>query len=220
MKQAGKLILLCLLAAPVHAQNWIVFVPAERDFRVLLPEPPTRLNLPDGSIRFTSRVERNDYDVSYSVYRLPPGTPLTGDVRGDIRRRIQARSRDEERAARYIADEDPDRSWERYIFREGKSISVHRLVGYGGRYFELEVSMPRGSADLAVHTARDFFNSFQVTGMSLPLLTTIVQRIDSWCQSRTDSFSRAFCQYSVCLQPGYEKHAHCSALKGVRDFFN
>jgi hypothetical protein len=219
MKQVGKLLLLWLLAAPVHAQNWIVFVPAERDFRVLLPEPPSRLSLPDGSTRFTSRVERNDYDVSYSVYRLPPGTPLTGDVRGDIQGRIQARSRDEERAARYIADEDPDRSWERYIFRQGKSISVHRLVGHGGRYFELEVSMPRGSADLAVHTARDFFNSFQVTGMSLPVLTTIVQRIDTWCKDRTDPFSQTFCRYSVCLQPGSEKYPHCATLTGLKNLF-
>jgi hypothetical protein len=220
MRQVVKLLLLGMLTAPAHAQNWIMFVPAERDFRVLLPEPPSRTSLADGSTRFTARVERNDYDVSYSVYRLPPGTPLTGDARGDIQRRVQARSRDEERAARYVADEDPDRSWERYIFRQGKSISVHRLVGHGGRYFELEVSMPRGSPDLAVHTSRDFFNSFQVTGMSLPLLTTIDQRIDAWCQSRTDAFSRAFCQYSVCLQPGYEKHAHCPTLQGVRDFFN
>lgn len=209
---------LALLTGPAIAQNWVVFVPAERDFRALFPELPSRATLPDGSTVFTARMERNDYDILFAVYRLPHGRRLQGDARSQIQQRLQARVRDEERGVRYVADEDPDPSWERHVFRHGKAISVHRLVGHGGRYFELEVRLPRGSPELAVHTARDFFNSFQVTGAGLTL-TTLVQRVDAWCQGRTDPFSRAFCQYSVCLQPGYEKHSHCSALAGLSHFF-
>ncbi|MGQ0522356.1 MAG: hypothetical protein ACT4P8_01700 [Betaproteobacteria bacterium] len=216
------LLMLMLFAAGLpaaQAQNWIVFIPAERDFRVLLPEPPTRATAPDGSTVFRAHIERNDYDIAFSVYRLPADARPVGDARAEIRQRLQARTRNEDRGVRYVPDEDPDKAWERHVFRQGKAISVHRLVGHGGRYFELEVSMPRGSPELAVHTARDFFNSFQITGTGFPSLGTIVQRIDAWCQSRTDPFSRAFCQYSVCLQPGYEKHAHCSALSGLTHFF-
>jgi len=205
-------------AAPADAQNWIVFVPAERDFRVLFPEVPSRTSLSDGSTVFAARIERNDYDIVFSVYRLPPGMRLRGDARSEIQHRLQVRGRDEERSVRYVADDDSDTSWERHVFRQGKAISVHRLVGHGGRYFELEVRLPRGSPELAVHTARDFFNSLQITGAGLTL-TTLVQRVDAWCQGRTDALSRAFCQYSVCLQPGYEKHAHCSALAGLSHFF-
>jgi hypothetical protein len=195
------LFMLMLFAAGLptaQAQNWIVFIPAERDFRVLLPEPPTRATAPDGSTVFRAHIERNDYDIAFSVYRLPAGVRPLGDARAEIQQRLQARTRNEERGVRYVPDEDPDKAWERHVFRQGKAISVHRLVGHGGR---------------------DFFNSFQVTGAGLPSLGTLVQRIDTWCQSRTDAFSRAFCQYSVCLQPGYEKHAHCSALSGLTHFF-
>ncbi|MGQ0749134.1 MAG: hypothetical protein ACT4PS_01230 [Betaproteobacteria bacterium] len=204
-----------------HAQDWIVFIPAERDFRVLLPEPPARGTAADGSTVFAARMERNDYNITFSVYRLPPGVRMAADARSEIQNRLQARARDEEKGIRYVVrDDDSDTAWERHVFRHGaRALSVHRLVGHGGRYFELEVSMPRGSPELALHTARDFFNSFQVTGARLPALGTTVQRIETWCQGRTDPFSRAFCQYSVCLQPGYEKHAHCSALAGLSHFF-
>jgi hypothetical protein len=208
-----------MIAGTAHAQNWIVFVPAERDFRVLLPEPPSRATATDGSTVFTVRVERNEYDVRYAVYRLPAGTHPVGDARSVIQQRLQARARDEERGVRYVQDEDRDARWERHVFRYGKAISVHRLVGHGGRYYELEVSMPRGSPELAVHTARDFFNSFQPSGFALPSVTSVVQQIDTWCKDRTDAFSQAFCRYSVCLQPGYEKYAHCTALPGLRNLF-
>lgn len=215
----APMVIAAMLTATAHAENWVVFIPAERDFRVLLPAPPVRATAPDGSTVFQARVERNDYDIAFSVYRLPPDSRPLGDARAEIQQRLQARTPDDERGVRYVRDEDSDGSWDRHVFRRGpRAISVHRLVGQGGRYFELEVSMPRGSPQLAVHTARDFFNSFQVTGAGLPL-GTLVQRIDTWCQNRTDPFSRAFCQYSVCLQPGYEKHAHCSALSGLTHFF-
>ena len=216
---AALLVLSGMTFGTAHGQNWIVFVPAERDFRVLLPEAPSRATTVDGSTVFTARMERNEYDVRYSVYRLPVGARLVGNPRADLQQRLQARARDEERAVRYVPNEDGDASWERHVFRYGKAVSVHRLIGQGGRYYELEVAMPRGAPELAVQTARDFFNSFQPSGFALPSVTSVVQQIDTWCKDRTHAFSQAFCQYSVCLQPGYEKYPHCAALSGLRNLF-
>lgn len=214
MRHGMALLLLAGVAGSVYGQNWTAYAPPERDFRVLFPEPPSRSTAPDGSTVFTARLERNEYDVKYSVYRLPAGSRLAGDARADIQQRLLARTRDEERGVRYVQEDGGEPGWERYVFRQGKAISIHRLVGRAGRYYELEVAMPRGSPELAVHTARDFFNSFQASGIGLPSVTTVVQQIDTWCKARTDAFSKAFCQYSVCLQSGYEKYPHCTALLG------
>jgi hypothetical protein len=219
MKRFILPILLLVLSGAAQAQSWIVFVPAERDFRVLLPEPPSRNYLADGSHVFTSRVDREEYDITFSVYRLPARISEPVNARAVIEKRVRARRDEERRAVVYVRDEEDDGPWERYLFRQGGLISVHRLAGHAGRYYELEVLVPRGSPAMAVRTARDFFNSFQVTGAGLPPAGTIVQRIETWCQGRKDSFSHAFCQYSVCLQPGYEKYPHCSVLTGLRDFF-
>ncbi|HEX6003852.1 MAG TPA: hypothetical protein VFZ14_07645 [Burkholderiales bacterium] len=202
-----------------HAQNWVAFTPPERDFRALFPELPSQSTAPDGSTVFAAAVSRNEFDVRYAVYRLPSGARLVGDPRSDLQQRLQARARDEERGVRYVQDDGAEPGWERYVFRQGKVVSVHRLVGRVGRYYELEVSLPRGSPELAVRTARDFFNSFQATGIALPSIATITQQLDTWCKDRKDAFSQAFCRYSVCLQPGYEKYPHCAALSGLRNLF-
>lgn len=204
-----------MVAGSVHAQNWVVFVPAERDFRVLFPGPPVRSTEADGSIAFKAQVERNEYDVNYVVYRLPSGIRPIGDARSVIEQRLRARV-DEERGLRYVNEQDDDPGWDRHVFRHGpRAISVHRLVEHRGRYYELQVAMPRGSPQLAIHTARDFFNSFQITGVTLPAFGVAAgQRLEAWCQNRTDGFSSAFCRYSVCLQSGYEKYPHCTALLG------
>jgi hypothetical protein len=219
MKIAVMFFLLGLTAASAEAQNWIAFTPAERDFRVLFPESPSRSTATDGSTVFMATVAGNDFDVKYAVYRLSPGARLSGNPRADLQQRLQARARDEERGVRYVQDDGGEPGWERYVFREGRAISVHRLVGRVGRYYELEVSMPRGSPELAIHTARDFFNSFQATGIGFPSVASVVQQIDAWCRDRKDSFSQAFCRYSVCLQPGYEKYPHCTALGGLKNLF-
>ena len=219
MKRAAMFFLLALTAAFAEAQSWIAFTPAERDFRVLFPEPPSQSTAADGSTVFMATVARNEFDVKYAVYRLAPGIRLSGDPRADLQQRLEARGRNEERGISYVQDDGGEPGWERYVFREGRAISVHRLVGRVGRYYELEVSMPRGSPELAIHTARDFFNSFQATGVGLPSLATAVQQIDAWCKDRKDSFSQGFCRYSVCLQPGYEKYPHCTALAGLKNLF-
>lgn len=131
----APMIIATMLTATAHAENWVVFIPAERDFRVLLPEPPTRATAPDGSTIFRAHVERSDYDIAFTVYRLPAGSRPLGDARAEIQRRLQARTPDDERGLRYVRDEDGDGSWDRHVFRRGpRAIGVHRLVGHGGRY--------------------------------------------------------------------------------------
>lgn len=71
MKRFIVPILMLVLSGAAQAQNWIVFIPAERDFRVLLPEVPSQSTAVDGSTVFTAQMERNDNYVRYSVYRLP-----------------------------------------------------------------------------------------------------------------------------------------------------
>ena len=219
MNRTIVLLFIAVATGSAHAQNWTAFSPPERDFRVLFPEPPSRSTARDGSTVFTAQVARTEYDVKYAVYRLPPGARLIGNARTDIQQRLQARARDEERGVSYVREDGGESGWERYVFRQGRAISVHRLVGQAGRYYELEVSMPRGSSELAINTARDFFNSFQPVGIGLPPVTSVVQQIETWCKGRTDAFSQAFCRYSVCLQPGYEKYPHCATLAGLKNLF-
>jgi len=201
------------MAGSSYAQNWIVFVPVERDFRALFPAPPERSTEGDGSIAFKANVVDAEYTVEYVVYRLPPNVPRVVDARAEIERRLGARIGNEDVALRYLSEDEGDPGWERYVFRHGQFLSVHRLVENRGRYYELEVAMPRGAAPVAMNTARDFFNSFQMTGVVPPPFGIAgQQKLEAWCQNRTDSFSRAFCQYSVCLQPGYENYPHCATL--------
>jgi hypothetical protein len=200
-----------LLAAPAFAQNWVAYVPAERDFRVLFPSQPTRSTAGDGSVVYRARFESGDHMIDYAVYRLPATVQRVSDEGQELRLRLQARLGDDV-AVRSVREEDAGPAWERHVFRHRNATSVHRLVGAPGRYYELEVSMP-GRGFVAVQTARDFFNSFQASGLRLPSLALeIGQRIETWCQSRTDPFTRAFCEYSVCLQPGFEQNPRCTSL--------
>jgi hypothetical protein len=194
---------------PAHAQNWIIFVPHERDFRVLFPEVPARYSEVDGSVAFKSSYD----DFEYLVYRLPPGTPRITNAQAEIQRRLVERLGDNARAQPVPDDEDGE--WQRYVFEVRRGISVHRLIEYRGRYYELQVVAIREKRAMARQTARDFFNSFHLQGIGLPAIGGIlVQRFEAWCQGRTNPFARAFCEYSVCLQPGYENYPHCTALRG------
>ena len=199
-----------MLAGTSHAQNWILFIPAERDFRVLFPNPPTRSTDSDGSTVFRSRIEA----FEYAVYRLPPGTAPIANARAEIARRLSERLGDDAQV-RHVRDDDEDGVWQREVFEVRPGISVHRLVEYGGRYYELQVLTPREHRGMARNTARDFFNSFQLSGVPPHAIgVTLVQRLEAWCQTRTNPFARAFCEYSVCLQPGSEKYPHCARLPG------
>lgn len=195
-----------------YAQTWVAFVPPERDFRVLFPAQPVRSTAADGSVVFRATFENDENSVDYVVHRLPPGARQISDPQGEIRRRLEARVHDDA-GVQLIQDSDYGPDWGRHIFRHRRAISIHRIAGSPGRYYELEVILPRGRAEIAMHTARDFFESFQITGFSVPAAgIALEQRLADWCQKRTDPFTRAFCEYSVCLQPDYEKHPRCKAL--------
>jgi hypothetical protein len=214
MKLLAALLLLGagLFAGAGYAQNWVVFAPPEGDFRVIFPAPPGQTTGADGSVVFKATFENEENSVDYLVHRLPPGVPRIDDARAELQRRLQARV-GEDIGVRYVHEEDSSPDWERYVFRYRRAVSIHRLVGTPGRYYELQVLMPRGRVGVAMHSARDFFNSFQATGLSLPGLgVAVAQRLEAWCQTRTDPFTRAFCEYSVCLQPGSEKYPHCASL--------
>jgi len=201
-----------LLPAAVHAQNWVAFVPLERDFRVLFPEPPQRTVESDGTAVFKSAHGNEGNSAVYAVHRLPHTFRPDMNARGTIEQRLQKRIRDDDNL-RYPREENDGPEWDRHVFRYRHFVSVHRLVENRGRYYELEVILPREKAQVAMHTARDFFESFQMTG--IPLATAgiaIGQRLDAWCQNRTDPFSRAFCEYSAFLRPGHDKYPHCISV--------
>jgi hypothetical protein len=205
------------MSGAASGQDWTVYTPPEGDFRVLFPAPPVRLTEKDGSAAFRAGVENSDYAVQYTVYRVPAGFQSTGNPQADLRMRLGARATNEDQSITNITEEDDEPTWERYVFRrDRRGMSVNRLVGTPGRYYELEVYIPRGPQHIAVQTARDFFNSFQATGFALlpSAMAAISQTLDNWCQKRTDPFSAAFCKFSVCLLPGHEKYPHCSSLRG------
>jgi hypothetical protein len=214
MKKFLALLLLLAGTLPggVLGQNWTVFVPPERDFRALFPELPVRSTERDGSVAFKATVRDNDDDVYYTVYRLLPGFRPSSDARFEIQKRLQARVSDDEQGVQYDAEQNEDPGWDRYVFRHGASVSVNRLVENRGNYYELEVATRRPLTGLAIRTARDFFNSFQVTGFAVPTIAAVGGRLDAWCENRTDAFSLAFCKYSVCLQSEHERDPHCTAL--------
>ena len=201
------LLFAALSASTGHAQRWTVFVPQELDFRALFPGDVTRLDQSDGSVAFRSAFD----EVEYTVYRLPANTARITDPRGELQRLIAARVGDDVHV-RSVQDED-DGDWQRYVFETRRNISISRLVEYGARYYALEVYGGDDQRMLARTTARDFFNSFNLQGIPLTAIGgTLVQRLEAWCQSRTNPFARAFCEYSVCLQPGSERYPHCNAL--------
>ena len=208
---SALVMLLAVVFAPLAAaQNWVVYVPVERDFRVLFPSPPSRSTAQDGSEVFRSRFESGDDQIEYVVYRLPATYQALGTEAQQIQQRLQSRTRDDV-AVRALHEEDAGPMWERHMYRYRNTTSIHRLVGAPGRYYELEVVMPRGRTVIALQSARDFFNSFQATGVSLPsLITGLGQNIANWCQTRTDPFTRAFCEFSACLQPGLEQNPRCA----------
>jgi hypothetical protein len=210
-----RLFLLCtaaLLGAPAAAQNWVVYTPQERDFRVLFPSQPARLPGNDGTVAFRAQAESGDRTLQYTVYRLPTSLRRVGDEAQDIEKLLQARLGDSV-PVRRVREEEPANDWQRYVFEYSRSISVNRLVGSGGRYYQLEVLIPGRTGSAGIQTARDFFASFQASGISIPgLVSGLSQGFDSWCQGRTDPFTRAFCEYSVCLQAAFEQDPRCAAL--------
>jgi hypothetical protein len=201
-----------LLAAPAAGQKWVTYTPPERDFRVLFPSEPVRVPVNDGSVAYRALHEIGDHTVEYAVYRLPPSFQRGSDEAQDIQRLLLARL-DGEGSVRWMREEDSAADYQRYVFQYRNSSSIDRIAGAPGRYYHLEVRTLGSRSLIAAQTARDFFASFSASGISIPgLVSGLGQRVETWCQGRTDPFTRAFCEYSACLQAGSEQDPRCTAL--------
>jgi hypothetical protein len=199
-----------VLTQPVLAQKWVVYSPPEGDFRVLFPASPVQSPESDGSVAFRAQQEIEADRIVYAVYRLPASVQRTGNEELDIQKVLLARLG--EPPGRVRAEEVPA-DFQGHLFEYRRSLSVSRIAGAAGRYYHLEVLMPRKRAHQGMQTARDFFASFQTGGAGVPGITTgFTQQIDTWCQNRTDVFTRTFCEYSVCLQAGFAQNPKCTAL--------
>ena len=87
---AGLALLVCGVS---HAQNWTFYVSSERDFRVLLPGPPSRTVTTNGSVEY--RTDTGSH--RYSVFRHDPRRIANAAAaRDDILARITS---DEQRAS-------------------------------------------------------------------------------------------------------------------------
>jgi len=194
--------LAALFSGAASAQSWTLYVPPERDFRVLFPAPPMRLDTPSGGVEF-----RADSGQQFSVFRHDPARLAGGkSARDDIIERLG----NGDRSVRSYGQDDGDLAPNEFLFRVGGAWSMHRAIVESGRYYELVV---KASVDerVAPQEARDFFNSFQTGSSSgIPALTNLPG--PDTCKARSSAFSRRFCEYLTCLAPGTENHPVCQAL--------
>lgn len=200
-------ILAAMLAASwsgtAAAQSWTLYAPAERDFRVLLPATPMRLDLPSGSVEFRAEADQRQY----SVFRHDPRRVAGGT---SVREDIIARIGNNDQGVRNVGQEDADLAPNEFMFRVGGAWTMHRAIVESGRYYELVVKAAPDER-VSAQEARDFFNSFQSGGISAAPTLSRLPGPDS-CQSRGSAFSRRFCEYLTCLAPGTENHPVCRAL--------
>jgi hypothetical protein len=189
----------------------VVYSPPEGDFRVLFPSNPVQSPESDGSVAFRAQQDLEEGSLVFIVRRLSPSVHRTGDEAQDIHNLLQARAGEE--TPRRVRAEEVPADFQGQLFEYRRSLSVNRIVGAGGRYYHLEVLAPRKRTHQGMQTARDFFASFQASGAGVPgIMTGFTQQIDAWCQNRDDVFSRTFCEYSVCLQPGFAQNPKCTGL--------
>lgn len=199
-------VLAALLPGTAAAQSWTLYTPAERDFRVLMPAPPMRMDLPSGSVEF--RVEADQRQ--YSVFRHDPRRVAGGT---SVREDIIARLGNGDQSVRSYGQDEGDLAPNEFLFRVGGAWTMHRAIVESGRYYELVVKAAPDER-ISPADARDFFNSFQTGGISAQPAWTTLTRLpgpDS-CQARGSTFSRRFCEYLTCLAPGTENHPVCRAL--------
>lgn len=212
MKWTSLLCWLAIVALPeiVLAQQWTVYSPPERDFRAVFPAPPSRVDAANGATAFTASAE----GIEFTVYRRDPRREPLENVVGGMQRRLQADS-EEQQVRRAGADDfdDKDALQAEHVFRTGNRWSVHRIVVSQGRYYELMMRTSRENFGDARHVARDFFGSFQAgAGALFPGGAIAGIAPDAACKGRSNVFSRTFCEYRTCFQPGYEKHPYCTKL--------
>lgn len=193
--------LAALFSGVAPAQSLIFYSPPERDFRVLLPGTPTRLNTSTGSVEF--RTDTGTYQ--YSVIRHDPGRVSSiAAARGEI---VQRSSNNDQYAA---GRDDSDLGPNEFLFQTGMTWTMHRFFLESGRSYELVVKA--GPDDgIPRQAARDFFNSFQMRGASgFPVIANLPTP-DS-CQARDNALARRFCEYLTCQAPGYENHPACAGI--------
>lgn len=196
--------LAALFSGASAAQTMTLYVPPERDFRVLLPAPPQRVDAPLGSLEYRAEGESRQYSVFRHDTRRLSGT----NPQNDIIARITG---DDQSARRY--GHEGDLNSDEFIFRVGGVWTMHKVIVESGRYYELVV---KSAADDGVdrNGARDFFASFQMgTATGFPAAVNLPGP-DS-CQSRSNAFSRRFCEYMACLAAGTASHPVCQKLPGL-----
>lgn len=194
-------------AAGASAQNWTHYVPQEGDFRVLMPDQPTRQNTAYGSVEFMAR----GGEQRYYVIRHPAGqVQQLQQARDQIRRRLS-----EDRSVRDLTDDTGGLEPNEFYYRIGRTRSLHRVILDGGRFYEL-VSQIEDDDGLNRQFASDFFSSFQM-GLGLGRFSVLrnVPTPDT-CSTRTNVYARRFCEYLTCLAPGQESNPICTALPRLR----
>lgn len=197
-------VLAALLSGTVAAQQWTLYTPPEGDFRVLLPAPPKRLDLPGSSIEYRTEVD----DLHFSVFRHAPARLQRGlQPREDIIERLYSIH---DQYVRDIGENEGDLAGDEYMFRFGAMRSMHKVIHDGGRYYELMVQST-GDDGLPKETARDFFKSFAATSSPQASVAAALPGPDS-CQGRSNALSRRFCEYLTCLVPANQAHPVCASL--------
>lgn len=197
------------LSSGARAQSWIVFIPVERDFRVVLPVPPVRVAGIDGAVEFRASAG----ELQFTVVRRIPRSLAEVDIRNDVLKRLQAGG---DETIKRFGEDDGDVEPGEYIFRSGGAYTIHRVFADRRHYYELVVRAPPDDyATVRRTSARDFFASFQVTGAGFPwraARTTMAP--DALCRDRPNVFARMYCEYRACVDPGNEKTSYCARLFG------
>ena len=132
-----------LFSSSISAQTWTFYVSAERDFRVLLPGPPTRVTTLSGSVGY--RTDTGSH--RYSIFRHDPRRIANAAAaRDDIILRITS---DEQRASN-IGQDDGDLAPNEFMFRVG------RLQDYSSRHLRIR---PLLRVSGASRTGRRYFTA-------------------------------------------------------------
>ncbi len=186
-----------------HAQQWVMFVPQERDFRVLLPATPTRTLPRDGSVEYRVTAGPYQFFVFRHERRLLASSAA---ARADVFRRLAS----DEQQVRSIGDIDDDPGASEFMYRMGSLLSMHRVFVDATTYYELAV-VSHQDDPVPLELVRDFFNSFQRGGVTgFPQFANLPG--PETCQARANAFARRLCEYLSCQVPGHERHPACAGI--------
>jgi len=202
--------LLCWWATGALGQGWVVYAPPERDFSVLFPAPPARTAEAEGAVAFSAVAE----NITFIVYRRDPRLQPIGNPVSDIQRRLRG-DNDDLRVQR-IGNDEGDASRDEPVFLTRGMVTIHRVFVAEGRYYELVVRVHRDDFARTRPIARDFFGSFQIGSVVAAPGTSATVSPDVLCKDRSNAFSRAFCEYSTCLQSQHRAQPYCQQLLRYR----